>query len=130
MLQPAELTPTSVAAAIHAALLPVHQRLTILERLMFSSRNALLFDGENTEPFYIIPLPDGTLPTAAPHHLPALLSATALRELTPEQSTAYVQVYGLNFPERNTDEERKKVIAREIGCLASLDAPEMGDSHV
>ena len=52
------------------------------------------------------------------HNLPALTDAAAVRNLTPDQSLRYCDLYGLGNPGRHP--VRRAALGRIIGCIVEL----------
>ncbi|KAF8069888.1 hypothetical protein FPV67DRAFT_1485301, partial [Lyophyllum atratum] len=106
--------PPWFAAALARGLRLGLAPLTQTVNQMYNSRCA---DG-TVEPYKIVPFNDGTLPTAPPHNLPALLNVESIRTLTGAQTTAYLDGYGV--PPPRTINQRKKEIGRAIGCRVEV----------
>ncbi|KIL59133.1 hypothetical protein M378DRAFT_169794 [Amanita muscaria Koide BX008] len=66
-------------------------------------------------PFQIVPFPNGTLPTAPPHNLPALTNVDAIDALTARQCARYLRGYNIAVPA--TVQERRTAIKLEIGYV-------------
>ncbi|KDQ15146.1 hypothetical protein BOTBODRAFT_65763 [Botryobasidium botryosum FD-172 SS1] len=114
--------------AINTALLPVHQRLDIMEQRLdvmkqrqdrLSRLCALAWNQQagngSQQPFEIVLLPDGSDPTTAPLNLPLLSSVAAVDGLSAEDCTSYVQRYYPNQPVPHSTASGKQMILVAIG---------------
>ncbi|KAF8222386.1 hypothetical protein L208DRAFT_1446391 [Tricholoma matsutake] len=112
------ITAHSALAAAPAWFQPAMTAIMAPFQVMLAqTQNHLRHDGSFT-PFTIVPFNDGSMPTQAPHNLPPLVTAAAIRALTVAQSTAYAVGYALENV--GAAPLRRIVIGRAVGCTVPI----------
>eukprot|EP00123_Amoebidium_parasiticum_P008808 comp19032_c0_seq4/m.21447 comp19032_c0_seq4/g.21447 ORF comp19032_c0_seq4/g.21447 comp19032_c0_seq4/m.21447 type:complete len:182 (-) comp19032_c0_seq4:457-1002(-) len=95
----------------------LNSTLKKMEQRMCKAFNRTCSDGMAVS-FEVVRFPDGSDPTQPPHELPPLCNVEDLKKLTGPEMKTYLEGYNAVVPKGL--EERRRALARTIGCAAPL----------